>query len=334
VTRNSPAFIIDAADRVLMAETLRRLADEFDGAELEQALEAFGFADLLTEAPRDAVSALFTTLGRAGSVSTSLQDVLLQPLAEHLPAPRTECNVLLPGIGADVVGATDGKALTLRGLLVGARTAEVFLAPVTIQGELTWIGLEGSSGISTRRVEGLDPALAMIEVTGADVAADVVVAGEPAVGAWNAVATAGRLALGYQILGAVGQMIDLAVDHARSRVQFGRPIGSFQAVRNRLADAHVAREGAAAALAGAWDADDAVLAGLLAKSLAGRAARIAATQCQQVLAGIGFTAEHPFHRFLARALVLDSVLGSAAELPAVIGARLISAGTIPRLVDL
>jgi alkylation response protein AidB-like acyl-CoA dehydrogenase len=129
-------------------------------------------------------------------------------------------------------------------------------------------------------------------------------------------------------------MIDLAVDHARSRVQFGQPIGSFQAVRNRLADAHVAREGAAAALEMAWDADDANLAGLLAKSLAGRAARIAATQCQQVLAGIGFTAEHPFHRFLARALVLDSVLGSAAELPKVIGAQLIAAGTIPRLVDL
>lgn len=72
----------------------------------------------------------------------------------------------------------------------------------------------------------------------------------------------------------------------------------------------------------------------MAKSLAGRAARIAATQCQQVLAGIGFTAEHPFHRFLARALVLDSVLGSATELPAAIGAHLISAGTIPRLVDL
>jgi len=328
------ALTIDAAERALMAVTLRELAEALDGPELAQALEAFGFADLLTEAPRDAVSALFTTLGRAGSMSTSLQDVLLQPLAEHLPTPRTECNVLLPGIGADVVGATDGEALTVRGLVIGARTAKVFLAPVTIQGELTWIGIEGSSGISTRRVEGLDPALAMIEVTGVDVAADVVVAGEPAVAAWTAVATAGRLALGYQILGAVGQMIDLAVDHARSRVQFGRPIGSFQAVRNRLADAHIAREGAAAALAGAWDADDAVLAGLLAKSLAGRAARIAATHCQQVLAGIGFTAEHPFHRFLARALVLDSVLGSAAELPAVIGARLISAGTIPRLVDL
>jgi alkylation response protein AidB-like acyl-CoA dehydrogenase len=267
-------------------------------------------------------------------MSTSLQDVLLQPLAEHLPLPTADFNVVLPGIGADLVGAIDGGAAALRGVVIGARTAPMFLAPVAIEGELAWIGLQASSGISSRRVRGLDPELRMVEVTAVDVAADVVVAGAPAVAAWDAVATAGRLALGYQILGAVGQMIDLAVAHARSRVQFGRPIGSFQAVRTRLADAHVAREGAAAALGSAWEADDVVLAGLLAKSLAGRAARIAATHCQQVLAGIGFTAEHPFHRFLARALVLDSVLGSAAELPAVIGNRLIADGTIPRLVDL
>jgi hypothetical protein len=328
------AQIIDAAERALTAVTLRELAEELDGTELEAALDAFGFADLLAEAPRDAVSALFTALGRFGSMSTSLQDVLLQPLAEYLPVPTTECNVVLPGIGADLVGATDGAVLTVRGLVIGARPSPTFLAPVTMRGELTWVGLQGSSGISTRRVQGLDPASAMIEVTGVGVAADLVVTGERAVAAWDAVATAGRLALGYQILGAVGAMIDLAVDHARGRVQFGRPIGSFQAVRNRLADAHVAREGAAAALASAWDADDAFLAGLLAKSLAGRAARIAASHCQQVLAGIGFTAEHPFHRFLARALVLDSVLGSATELPTVIGAHLISSGTIPRLVDL
>jgi alkylation response protein AidB-like acyl-CoA dehydrogenase len=129
-------------------------------------------------------------------------------------------------------------------------------------------------------------------------------------------------------------MIDLAVAHARDRVQFGRPIGTFQGVRNRLADAYVAWQAAAAALELAWDADDEYLAGMLAKSLAGRAARIAATHCQQVLAGIGFTAEHPFHLFLVRALVLDTVLGSAAELPAAIGAHLASAGTIPRLVEL
>ncbi|MDT5337230.1 MAG: hypothetical protein QOD90_2735 [Mycobacterium sp.] len=328
------AHTIDAAERDLMAVTLRGLAEELDGTELAKGLDAFGFADLLAEAPRDAVSALFTALGRAGSMSTSLQDVLLQPLAEYLPVATTECNVVLPAVGADLVGTTGAELLAVRGLVIGARPAPTFLAPVAIRGELAWVRLEESAGISTRRVDGLDPALAMTEVTGVDVAADVVVAGERAVAAWDAVATTGRLALGYQILGAVGQMIDLAVDHARTRVQFGRPIGSFQAVRNRLADAHVAREGASAALSSAWDADDAFLAGLLAKSLAGRAARIAATQCQQVLAGIGFTAEHPFHRFLARALVLDSVLGSATELPAKIGAHLISAGTIPRLVDL
>jgi hypothetical protein len=334
VTRISGAHAIDASERVLMAATLRGLAEDLDGTELTQALDAFGFADLLAEAPRDAVSTLFTALGRAGSMSTSLQDVLLQPLAEYLPMATTECNVVLPGIGAAYVGAAEGEPLQLRGLVIGARPATTDLAPVMISGELAWIGLQESAGISTRQVSGLDPDLALIEVTGVDVTADVIVAGKRAVAAWDAVATAGRLALGYQILGAVGQMIDLAVDHARSRVQFGQPIGSFQAVRNRLADAHVAREGAAAALASAWDSDDAVLAGLLAKSLAGRAARIAATQCQQVLAGIGFTAEHPFHRFLARALVLDSVLGSAAELPTAIGAHLISAGTVPRLVEL
>ncbi|BCZ21748.1 acyl-CoA dehydrogenase family protein [Mycobacterium senriense] len=324
----------DAAERALMATTIRRLAEELDGAELAQALDAFGFADLLAEAPRDAVSALFAALGRAGSMSTSLQDVLLRPLAEYLPAATTGCNVVLPGVGADLVGATSGDSLAVRGLVIGARPARSYVAPVAIGGELAWVGLQESSGVSTRRIDGLDPALAMTEVSGVDVPADVILAGEQAVAAWDAVATAGRLALGYQIVGAVGQMIDLAVEHACSRVQFGRPIGSFQAVRTRLADAHVAREGAAAALASAWDADDPVLAGLLAKSLAGRAARVAATQCQQVLAGIGFTAEHPFHRFLARALVLDSVLGSASELPTVIGARLISAGTIPRLVEL
>jgi hypothetical protein len=327
------AQTIDAAERDLLAVTLRGLTEQLDGAELERALDEFGFGDLLAEAPRDAVPALFTALGHSGSMSTSLQDVLRLSLAEFVPF-ATESNVVLPGIGADLVGAADGTGMVVRGLVIGARPAPTFLAPIALNGEMAWVRIDEASGIASRRVHGLDPALGIVELTGNDVTADVVIAGERAVTAWDAVATAGRLALGYQILGAVGQMIDLTVEHARSRVQFGRPIGSFQAVRHRLADAHVARQGAAAALTEAWDADDAFLAGLLAKSLAGRAARVAATQCQQVLAGIGFTAEHPFHCFLARALVLDTVLGSATELPAVIGARLISAGTIPRLVDL
>jgi hypothetical protein len=328
------ADVIEATERDLMAQTLRRLAEEFDGVRLSKALADFGFAEVLDEAPREAVSALFDALGRAGSMSAALQDVLLQPLTGLLEGATSAYSVVLPRIGAPLAGSLDGDVVTLRGLLIGRRPATAFVAPVAARGETAWVSVADPSVLSTRVVAGLDPALAIIEVDATGFPATVVSSGGQASELWNAVATAGRRALGYQIVGAVGAMIDLAVAHACDRVQFGRPIGSFQGVRNRLAEAYVAWTAAAAALELAWEADDEYLAGMLAKSLAGRAARIAATHCQQVLAGMGFTAEHPFHRYLARALVLDSVLGSTPELRKAIGQQLVATGTIPRLVEL
>jgi len=339
-----------ADERALLAETLGRLAREHDGAELSKALEHFGFADLLASSPRVAVAELFTAMGRAGSMSAAIQDVLGQPLADQARLPGRADHgmvrpaVVLPAVGQALAGTLHDGALTLRGLLLGPRPADVTLAPISWGGEIAWVRVPDPGPSARRLVAGLDPALALTEITlpeitltkgeAASPAAEVVLAGEEAERRWQAVAAAGRRALGYQIVGAVSQMIELAVRHARERVQFGRPVGSFQAVRHRLADSFVAREGAAAALDLAWEADDERLAGMLAKSLAGRAARIAATQCQQVLAGVGFTAEHPFHRYLARTVVLDRVLGSAAELPAEIGAELAAAGAIPRLAEL
>jgi hypothetical protein len=328
------AGVIEATERDLMTQTLRRLAEEFDGVHLSKALADFGFGQLLDEAPREAVSALFDALGRTGSMSPVLQDVLLQPLASLLEGVTGACNIVLPGIGATLSGSLDNDTASLRGLVIGQRPAAVFLAPVATRDSVAWVSVADPSALATRAVAGLDPALAITEVGAAGVAVAVVSSGEQASALWNAVATAGRRALGYQIVGAVGAMIDLAVEHARNRVQFGRPIGSFQGVRNRLAEAHVACTAAAAALELAWEADDEYLAAMLAKSLAGRSARIAATHCQQVLAGIGFTAEHLFHRYLARALVLDSILGSTTELRRAIGQQLVSAGAIPRLVEL
>ncbi|MCW2652701.1 MAG: hypothetical protein JWR32_3677 [Mycobacterium sp.] len=326
--------IIEATERELMSGTLRRLVEQFDGAQLSEALDDFGFTELLAEAPREAVSSVFDAFGRAGSMSAALQDVLLLPVAGLLDGKTAGHSVVLPMIGEQRAGHLDGDALVLHGLVVGHRLTTAFLAPVGMGEKTAWVRVSDPAQLFTRRVAGLDPALGITEVAGEGVPASVVSTGEQATSLWKAVATAGRRALGYQIVGAVGHMIDLAVVHARDRMQFGQPIGSFQGVRNRLADAYVAREAAAAALELAWEADDVYLAGMLAKSLAGRAARIAATHCQQVLAGIGFTAEHPFHHFLARALVLDSVLGSATELRRAIGAQLVSTGMIPRLVEL
>ncbi|WP_330254996.1 acyl-CoA dehydrogenase family protein [Nocardia sp. NBC_00565] len=318
-----------------MASTLYRLAQEYDGAELSKALREFGFGDLLAEEPREAVSSLFDAIGYVGAVPAALQDVLLAPLSQILGKDVADHSVVIPTSGARVAGSLERNALNVRGLVIGSPcTATAMLVPVGAIDGIAWVRITDPSLLSSRLIAGLDPALAMTEVTVTGLPATVVLEAEPATLTWKAVVTAGRLALGYQIVGAVSRMIDLAVDHSRSRVQFGRPIGSFQAVRNRLAEAYVAREGAASALLQAWNADDQYLAGMLAKSLAGRAARIAATQCQQVLAGVGFTAEHPFHRFLVRALVLDSLLGSAAELPSVIGTQLVLCGSIPRLVQL
>ena len=128
-------------------------------------------------------------------------------------------------------------------------------------------------------------------------------------------------------------MLRLAREHALEREQFGRPIAQFQAVRHRLAETYVALEAADAAVVSAWDAPGPLTA-MLAKSLAGRGATIAARHCQQVLAGIGFTSEHALHRYVKRALVLDGLLGSSSRLPQELGATLLATRQLPRLLDL
>ncbi|MGH3958200.1 acyl-CoA dehydrogenase family protein [Mycobacterium sp.] len=144
---------------------------------------------------------------------------------------------------------------------------------------------------------------------------------------------AGRRALGWWLVGTGRAMLSLARQHALDRVQFGRPIASFQAIRHRLAETLVAIEGAEATLlATAAEPDE--IGCLLAKAAAGRAALTAARHCQQVLGGIGFTAEHALHRHVERALVLDGMLGSARELTKEAGAILRAKGSAPRLAQL
>jgi hypothetical protein len=144
---------------------------------------------------------------------------------------------------------------------------------------------------------------------------------------------AGRRALGWWLTGAGRAMLALARQHALDRVQFGKPIASFQAIRHKLAETLVAVEGAEATLvAAAENPDD--LGSLLAKAAAGRAALTAARHCQQVLGGIGFTAEHDLHRHVKRALLLDGMLGSARELTREAGAAAREKGFAPRLLDL
>lgn len=146
---------------------------------------------------------------------------------------------------------------------------------------------------------------------------------------------AGWRAVGWWLVGTSRAMLSLARQHAVDRVQFGRHISSFQAIRHRLAETLVAIEGAEATLQAATECDDPQgLASLLAKAAAGQAALISARHCQQVLGGIGFTAEHPLHHHIKRSLILEGLLGSSRELTHLAGKALVAAGSAPRLAQL
>jgi hypothetical protein len=113
-------------------------------------------------------------------------------------------------------------------------------------------------------------------------------------------------------VGMIEALLALAVEHAKTRVQFGRPIGVFQGVKHKCADMAMAQESAwaqtiYAALALTAGAPDAAFHALTAKLVASEAAVAAARACIQIHGGMGFTAEVDAHVFLKRAHVLALV---------------------------
>jgi alkylation response protein AidB-like acyl-CoA dehydrogenase len=127
----------------------------------------------------------------------------------------------------------------------------------------------------------------------------------------------GAVAHGAEMLGGAGRALELAVEHAKDRVQFGRPIGSFQAVKHRCADMLVDVEGMrssvyhAAWCISAGDPDAAVAASAAKVWCSDAAPRVMAS-CLQVHGGIGFTWEHDLHLFLKRAQLDQVSFGDAA----------------------
>jgi alkylation response protein AidB-like acyl-CoA dehydrogenase len=120
-----------------------------------------------------------------------------------------------------------------------------------------------------------------------------------------------------EMLGGAGRALEMAVEYAKDRVQFGRPIGSFQAVKHRCADMLVDVEGMrsttywAAWCIGARDPDASVAAST-AKIWCSDASRRVMASALQVHGGIGFTWEHDLHLFLKRAQLDQLSFGDAA----------------------
>jgi alkylation response protein AidB-like acyl-CoA dehydrogenase len=130
---------------------------------------------------------------------------------------------------------------------------------------------------------------------------------------------AGRRALAHELVGVGSTMLSMTVEHVSERVQFDRPLGSFQAVKHQLADVHLWQEIAVLSAEVAWE-DCGPQSAALAKAAAIRFTRSARASCQQLLGGMGFTWEHDFHRYLRRALTLEPLLGGAPDLHGELGA--------------
>ncbi|ORM35989.1 acyl-CoA dehydrogenase family protein [Williamsia sp. 1135] len=136
-------------------------------------------------------------------------------------------------------------------------------------------------------------------------------------------------ALAAEQVGAARACLEMSVEYAKTRQQFGRAIGSFQSIKHRLTDMLVAIELAEAAVLDAAEADtrsdnELFVAAATARVLASRAATFAAEESVQIHGGIGFTWEHPLHRYFRRAKTSELLFGNTTVHAETVAAALVS----------
>jgi alkylation response protein AidB-like acyl-CoA dehydrogenase len=136
-------------------------------------------------------------------------------------------------------------------------------------------------------------------------------------------------AYALEAVGIGSRATELAIASASEREQFGKKIGTYQAISHSLVDAYVAVElSRSLAYWAAWcvaeDDEQAALATMAAKAQATEAAVLACEKSIQAHGGIGFTWEHPLHRYYKRALWLEGALGYGREQRAEVAASLLS----------
>jgi len=323
---------MDADERALLDKTLLGLAKDERSDDLTPALDAFGWRELLAADPKAAISSLFRAQGSTGRWSSALQDVLALDVEQiGLDGPAS---VVLPRPNRAAAGTWRDGGVAVYGILLAPRgERSTLVVPVESSGERLAVAVAPQDLTVTPRL-GLDPGVGARAVTGTTREVTVLARAEMADRWWASAQAQARLALCHGIVASLFVMIEQARAHVSEREQFGRLVGTFQAVRHKLVEAHVATTAAECCTATAWESADLSLAATTAKVVTGNAVTVTAAHTQQLLAGLGFTAEHPYHRFMKRALVLDRMLGSATELAPELGRRLLVRGHAPRLVEL
>jgi alkylation response protein AidB-like acyl-CoA dehydrogenase len=174
-------------------------------------------------------------------------------------------------------------------------------------------------GVTVRNVQSMDQTRRMATVSFADVSvdADRIIGGEGR--GWSVLRRGvdrALVAISAELCGVAQRAMEMSVEYAKTRQQFGRPIGSYQAVSHKCADMLVQVESAKSlTYYAAWavdnDVPEAPLAAAMAKAYASDAARQVTGAAIQVHGGIGFTWEHDMHLYVKRAKWGETMLGDA-----------------------
>jgi alkylation response protein AidB-like acyl-CoA dehydrogenase len=199
------------------------------------------------------------------------------------------------------------------GVAYGAK-AELLAVPAAADGTVV-LAIVPSERATITPEPTLDETVAPASVRLDSAAVERVVPDRAAVDLFTAV---GGILVAAEAVGAAATLFGLAREYASQRRQFGRTIGSFQAVRHLLADQYVQLESAwSSVLYGAASLDerepDAAQTASIAKAYAARATQSVAHGALQVFGGIAFTAEHPAHRYLRRIVVRGTHFGTARD---------------------
>jgi alkylation response protein AidB-like acyl-CoA dehydrogenase len=199
-------------------------------------------------------------------------------------------------------------------ILLAARTGETGSRGITL------FALESNRpGIAVTRLTTMDQTRKLAEVTFTGVKADATDIVGPVGDGWNIMSNVidcGKVMLAGEMMGGAQKVLELTVDYAKVRVQFGRPIGSFQAVQHKCANMMIDVEGAkSAAYYASWAVSNQVaeapLAAALAKAAASDAFRRVSAEGIQLHGGIGFTWDHDMHLYFKRAKSSEFSFGDA-----------------------
>jgi len=212
------------------------------------------------------------------------------------------------GVSAVVSG---GRLSGEKRYVLDAPIADLFVVAARDGSDVRWFVVEEGADVVTQRSYDLTRPIGSVSFDGA--AAEPLEAPglEPGLG----IATA---ALTAEMVGTASKILDLSVSYAKEREQFGRPIGSFQAIKHKCAEMLTDLESSrSAAFYACWavatDAEDAPLAVAVAKSYCSDALARLGGEGVQVHGGIAFTWEHDMHLFLKRIKTAEALFGDAAE---------------------